>query len=127
MILLDTCTLLWLARNELPPSLAKALHQGPWCVSSLTAWEIGIKTSNGKLQLPLPIGDWWTEILGHFQIRELDFGSREAILATQLPPHHADPFDRGILATAMVAQIPVATADRRLLEYRAPGIEVVGI
>jgi PIN domain nuclease of toxin-antitoxin system len=126
MILLDTCALLWLSRKELPPRLKKAMQQGPWHVSSLSAWEIGIKAANGKLELPLPSGEWWTEVLEHYHIREIPFGSREALLAAQLPPHHADPFDRGILATAVVHRMPVATGDTRFLEYLAPGLDVVG-
>lgn len=127
MILLDTCALLWLVRKELPPRLKKAMHQGPWCVSALSAWEIGIKAANGKLELPLPSGEWWQEALEHYRIRELPFGSREALLAAQLPPHHADPFDRGILATAVTQRMPVATGDHRFLEYLAPGLDVVGV
>ncbi|MBK8801012.1 MAG: type II toxin-antitoxin system VapC family toxin [Fibrobacteres bacterium] len=126
MILLDTCTILWLARGELPSSLRNTLETGPWCASSLSAWEIGIKSALGKVEIPLPLEQWWPQILNHFQIQEIAFGSAEAILASALPPHHLDPFDRGIIATALSRQIPVATTDRRFLVYASNGLTTQG-
>ena len=53
-VLLDTCALLALADGDLPPAAASALRHAPEAyVSTVSAWEVAIKASLGRLRLPI--------------------------------------------------------------------------
>ena len=104
--LLDTHTLVWLAWDmpELPPS-AKLELEGPKTivkVSIASFWEIGIKASLGKWNLP---GDVLAlQALVEAQGIEIVPITVQAIhQMTLMEPHHKDPFDRIIAATALAS------------------------
>ena len=88
-------------------------------VSSISAMEISVKVSIGKLA-PLPQGLTKTMTAMHWT--ELPFAVRHAEFMLNLPWHHKDPFDRMIIAQALVEDLPVVTSDRRFSEY---GVEVL--
>ena len=76
----------------------------------------------GRLELPEPVERWLEEALGYPGVRLLDLTPRIAVEATQLPGgFHRDPADQLIVATARVHGLPLATADRKILEYE--GVE----
>lgn len=129
MILLDTCILLRVAAQEaIPPTIRAALDREPWVVSSLTAWEIAIKSNLGKLPLPQAPDAWWRQAIETFTLVVEPFTDRQALIAGALPLHHADPFDRGIIATAIAGGLPLATVDARLEAYRdCPGLQLIRI
>lgn len=121
MILLDTCTLLWLASDQKKLSLkakkeieknARALF-----VSAITAFEIAIKCRNGKLELPLPSLDWFTEAIDFHGIREIPVTSSIAVSSVQLPPLHNDPCDRIIIATSQLNAMKIVTCDKLISQY----------
>ena len=70
-------------------------------LSAASSWEIAMKTRLGKFQLPEPPGRYVPK-----RLRVYD-----------LPSHHADPFDRMIIAQAMVEQMTVLTSDREFEKY----------
>ncbi len=125
MILLDTCTLLWLAHGEgLPVGVAERiadLENGIF-VSAMSALEIGIKAAKGKLELPMPPGVWWHTVLDHHGIAEVPVDATIAFAATQLPPIHRDPADRVIVATARHLRAVLLTPDPLIAQY--PGVMV---
>ena len=51
------------------------------------------------------------------EFEETQFTSEQAITAAELPAIHNDPFDRGIIATAMQLGLPVATIDPIFAHY----------
>jgi len=127
MILIDTCILLQVA-SEVPlsPKLKTALTENPWAISSLSAWEIGIKNALGKLPLPQPPAQWWPRACELFSLNVLDFSDVIALSASALPPLHADPFDRGIIATALHHNLSLVSVDRAFAPYRqASGITLI--
>ena len=124
MILLDTCALLWLAGDDpaLRPSLrARIDAEALVAVSAISAFEVSLKWRAGKLELPLPAGEWWDDVVRHHRIEVLPIDAAVAIRATALPPIHRNPADRFIIATALMRGAPVITTDPRFAEY---GVEV---
>ena len=124
MILLDTCSLLWLASDqgclsELARSLIHKNANG-LCISSISAFEIGIKHERKWLSLPLPPQDWFREALTHHGILDIPVDWEIAELATRLPPIHRDPCDRIIIATSTIKDVPELTPDAIIRSY--PGV-----
>lgn len=129
MILLDTCTLLWLATNraELSPAAARAIdgsHQV--FVSATSAFEIGTKYRQRKLPLPMPPLDWWTAALDRLQLVELAITPVVAFAATALPleitvegrtVEHTDPGDRFIVATGAIHGLTIITPDIKIAAF----------
>ena len=121
MILLDTCTLLWLASDQKKLSLrakneiknnAQVLF-----VSAITAFEIAIKCRNRKIELPLPALVWFSDALKFHGIREIPVTSSIAISSVQLPLLHNDPCDRIIIATSVLNAMEIVTCDNLITIY----------
>jgi PIN domain nuclease of toxin-antitoxin system len=83
-------------------------------VSVASAWEMAIKKSLGKLESP-PNLDEVVQDAG-FLPRMVTFADCE--LLASLPAHHRDPFDRMLVAQAMVDGIPILTCDEQIAQYR---------
>jgi PIN domain nuclease of toxin-antitoxin system len=120
-MLLDTCALVWLASGDAAAlsdatrmSIAKADHVH---VSGISAFEIGLLYAGGKLDLPCDPARWYESVLAAHDILEVPVDGRIAIAATKLQPIHRDPCDRFIIATAMLNNWPVVTADSRFADY----------
>ncbi len=125
MILLDTCTLLWLARGQgLPPNVAAQIEDPEHAifVSAISALEIGIKVAKGRLTLPMPLGTWWSAVLEQHGLGEVPVEAEIAIAATELPPIHADPADRILVATARHLGATLLSPDPMIAQYR--GVKV---
>ena len=82
-------------------------------VSAATAWELGIKQSNGKLILLKPV----SEQRMRFGFLELPITFAHAAFAATVPLLHRDPFDRMLVAQAIVEQMVLVTADSQLSGY----------
>ena len=121
MILLDTCTLLWLVMQ--PASLSEAAKKalrdqaGMLHVSAVTAFEIGQKHAAGKLELPFPPADWFARACRAHGLAILPLEADEAFGAAALPMLHRDPFDRLLTATAMLRNLTLLTPDPLIRQY----------
>jgi PIN domain nuclease of toxin-antitoxin system len=82
-------------------------------VSAVTVWEIEVKRRLGKLHIE---GDVLA-MLARTGCQPLAVTWRHAVQAAALPMHHADPFDRLLIAQAMVEDLPILTADRMFHSY----------
>jgi PIN domain nuclease of toxin-antitoxin system len=127
MILLDTCTLLWLSENppRLPESVIKLIRNtaaGHRYVSAITAFEIGVKCHKGKLVLPKATQLWFSETISQRGLCALSITDRIAFRAAGLPGIHRDPADRIIIATALEYNLVIVTPDDIFMKY--PGIRV---
>lgn len=122
MILLDTCTLLWMVSDSslLSEQASRTIraNAGRIFVSSISALEIGIKTFRKKLSLPLPLKEWYALALSLHGVKDLPLDWEITALASTLPRHHDDPFDRLIIASAILHEIPVITPDASFRRYR---------
>lgn len=127
MILLDTCALLYLANDAsaLSPVAAEAIRSPGTmvAVSAISAFEVGQKASRGQLRLPLPVDQWFVQMLRQHTLRELPISGVIAARATVLPSIHRDPFDRILIATAMEYQLTLLTPDRTIGQY--PGLKTL--
>lgn len=105
----------WLADDpELDRSAADAIAGAEVvAVSAASAWEIGIKQAMGKLRGP---DDLVGELAGN-GFTELPVTVAHALAAGALPPHHADPFDRMLVAQARLEACTLVTRDPRLGAY----------
>ncbi len=113
--LLDTHAFLWFVLNDLSLSpIARNLIIDPLneiFLSPATHWEIAIKVSIGKYQLPGPFESWInTQIrTNDFQILSIEVA--HTALVTTLPFHHKDPFDRLLISQSLVEKIPIISTD----------------
>ncbi len=124
--LLDTHTFLWAASDHphLSP-VVKALildTQNDVFFSSVIAWEIAIKFARGKLDLDEPVAAYVPSRVRAFGYSILPIELHHAIGVASLPPHHNDPFDRLLIAQALVERLPVLTSDPHFARY---GVEVI--
>ena len=82
-------------------------------VSAASAWEVAIKRALGRLQIPDTIEAG--VLASGFERLPISFAHAEA--AGQLPPHHADPFDRLLIAQARLEELTLVTHDRHFERY----------
>ena len=123
-LLLDSCTLIWLASEPARLSAAataaindpaSVLH-----VSHASLWEITLKHGAGKLALPDPPRQWWTEQMRRWALVELSLSAEALLRGSELPPHHKDPFDRVILAQAAMDGLQLVSPDGAFPAYGIP-------
>ena len=120
-LLLDTHAFLWFVTNNQRLSTpTRALIIDPSneiLISPATFWEVAIKVGLGKYPLSVSFDQFFQAgILGNdFTILPIEI-SHATVLAA-LPLHHKDPFDRMIVARAIVEQIPIISIDTALDAY----------
>ena len=119
-LLLDTHVLLWAASGTGLPAEAAALIGDPdnalW-FSAASVWEVAIKAALGRFDLDA--GVFRRELLDS-GYEELPITGRHAAAVQALPELHKDPFDRMLIAQAMVEGVTLLTADRAILAYPGP-------
>ena len=81
-----------------------------------SVWELQIKHGLKKVELPTGIWEWFSERGVIYLPIEID----DVMLATSLPFHHRDPFDRMIIAQAKRRNLPIVTRDRMFESYGVP-------
>lgn len=123
-LLLDTCTFLWLVADapDLSPR-ARAACRDPsneLYLSALSAWEIAIKYRSGRLPLSETPDRFVTSRRERLGIEPLPFDERHAARDVLLPPHHKDPFDRGLIAQAILHGLTIVTPDKTIASYPLP-------
>ena len=121
-LLLDTHTVLWM--TEQVARLGKtarrrcdaALAAGELVVSTVVFYEIGRALQRGRIAGPPTIRDWRLRILSS-GVREIPVSAEIALRAADLDNLSGDPLDRIVLATALVEDALLVTADRRILSW----------
>lgn len=124
-MLLDTCALLWLVeggRKFSRPAFKQIGESSALCISAITGFEIALKIHGGKLALSDPASIWMEDVVEHYGISVLPLDLQICLKAAALPPIHTDPFDRFILATALLNDWPIVTADSRFAKY---GVKII--
>lgn len=113
-LLLDTHTLLWWHAGTLPARVVAHVQRADEVrVSAATAWEIAIKTALGKLEMEDRVAD----IASSYGFVEEPIRFEHAELVASLPPHHADPFDRMLVAQATIEGLTIVTKDALVRQY----------
>ena len=127
MLLLDTHVLLWLVdqQDALSASVKTALSANAenLFVSSITGFEVAIKSERGALVLPLPPDQWVSDALRLHGIEEVHVTAEIGARSAMLPNIHRDPCDRIIVATALKHTMTIVTKDAILPRY--PGVKTL--
>ncbi|MFH1529279.1 MAG: type II toxin-antitoxin system VapC family toxin [Pseudomonadota bacterium] len=120
-LLLDTHAFLWWFAGEdrLSADVVR-LMEAPetfLVLSAASSWEIAIKFRLGKLTLPEPPESFVATRMVREGIEGLPVQHSHALSVSSLPMHHRDPFDRMLIAQAMVEGLPILTADPAFAAY----------
>ena len=119
--LLDTHAFLWFVLNDsrLSQEALKLISdpKNDLLISPASYWEIAIKVSLGKYEIPGSFQSWMEDqiSINNFEILPISI-THTAKVAT-LTFHHRDPFDRLLVAQALSEQIPIISVDRKLDLY----------
>ena len=120
-ILLDTHVLLWwLAEPDRLNAKARRLLEDEGneiLLSSISVMEIVIKAGLGKLQLQEPPEELIDRVIAEQALVPLSIRHDHALRTASLPPVHADPFDRLLIAQSLVESVPLLTADSVFRSY----------
>ena len=122
-LLLDTHALLWWLDDN--PTLSRKARlaisnpRNAVFVSAVSVWEIVLKKKAGKLRAP---EDLESELgRHHFQALPVTIAHAQAL--EKLPDHHADPFDRMLIAQAQSESLSLVTRDAHIRKYQVNIIE----
>jgi PIN domain nuclease of toxin-antitoxin system len=114
-LLLDTHSLIWFFSGD--PKLSNTARiymedvKDQKLISLATVWEMAIKQSKNKLTLPLPLEDYIQQKLKLEDFELLPINLNHLAIISSLPFFHNDPFDRLIIAQAIVEKIPILSRD----------------
>ena len=125
LILLDTHVVVWimfatpaLGRRS-KESIERAFATDEVGVSAISFWEVAMLASKRRISLNDEASVWRSSVL-KLGIVEIPLRGDIAIAAVELPNLHGDPADRAIVATAMLHEAMLYTADDRILRWRSP-------
>ena len=122
-LLLDTHLLLWASEGSARLSAnARKLIASPvneLVFSVVSIWEIAIKQGKGHLDFRADPSLIRSSVLQN-GYSELNVLGHHAVVVSSLPPIHKDPFDRLLIAQAMVEGITLLTADATIARYPGP-------
>jgi PIN domain nuclease of toxin-antitoxin system len=124
-VLLDTHVWIWLVTDtpgRLGPrtrrTLAKAVDRNAPYVATVSAFEIAALHVAGRLSFNQPVERWIRDSIALAGFRVVDLDAAMAIDAGLVPSAAlADPIDRFLVAAAREYQMPLATCDRKILDY----------
>jgi PIN domain nuclease of toxin-antitoxin system len=120
-LLLDTHVLLWLlagserVSDEVREVLADPRNEV--FVSAASGWEIAIKVGLGKLDVPPDVRSWLPVELTASRLTILPISLDHALGVENLPAHHADPFDRVLIAQALAEDMVLVSNDHQIDRY----------
>jgi PIN domain nuclease of toxin-antitoxin system len=120
-LLLDTHAVIWFlgGREELRGEARDAIESADRVyVSAASIWEIATKVARGRLEVPQDL----THRLVDLGMLPLALEWEHAQVAGGLPLHHRDPFDRMLVAQAIVERLTIVTRDSAIGRYPVPVI-----
>lgn len=116
-LLLDTHAFIWWDNGRLPkPVVRRVQRASEVLVSAVTAWEIAIKSALGKLVARSSVGD----AMADYGFLGLPISMEHGDAVRALPSFHRDPFDRMLVAQALVEGLVILSADEVLHRYEVP-------
>jgi PIN domain nuclease of toxin-antitoxin system len=122
-LLLDTCTFLWIAEaaERLPPRVIDAYRspRNELYLSTASSMEIAVKYSTKRLMLAEPPPVWLPRLREAHGVEALAIDEESALHVSLLPLIHRDPFDRLLVAQAIVHGMIILTPDPIVTRYPA--------
>jgi len=124
--LLDTNTALLALTNpaKLSRRVRKAALSGPNHLSVVVYWEVLLKTMKGALDVGEP-RTWWLDALEQLAATPLVLRPEHVSEVSALPPIHKDPFDRILIAQAVVEDLTLLTKDEEISRYASDRFRVI--
>jgi PIN domain nuclease of toxin-antitoxin system len=128
-LLLDTHIFLWLQTE--PERLGKSLRvvedeRAALLLSAASSWEIAIKYQLGKLPLPETPERYVPERMRAIGAQAVAIEHPHALAVATLPALHRDPFDRLLVAQALLLGLTIVTADPSVAQYAVPTVVIQG-
>ena len=120
-LLLDTCTFLWIVggAKDLSPAAKRAFADpaNEAFLSAVSGWEIAVKYRLGRLPLPMPPDEFVPAQRRAHGLEPLPVDEESALHVAKVPDLHKDPFDRMLVAQAIVGGLVLLTPDDQIREY----------
>jgi PIN domain nuclease of toxin-antitoxin system len=122
IILLDTHAALWTVEGKLGTRTARlvdaAVQAGELLLSPISAWEVGMLVSRGRLRISRPVQDYVGDLFAQAGVVVATITTAIALDAATLPQSlSGDPADRILIATALAYGAQLVTRDRAILEF----------
>lgn len=123
MIVLDTHVWVWWVSgiDRLSDAQRGALAGGEndgIGVSAISCWEVAKLVELDRLELDRSVDEWLDLALNYPGVRLIGLSPTIAVVSTSLPGEfHRDPADQIIVATAMANDCPLASSDKRIIDY----------
>jgi len=121
VIVLDTHIWFWFINRELerfPVAWQEAIETTAQVgISPVSCYEIALTQKKGRMSLPCPVSEWFADALTPSGIGLLPLTPEITTQAVNLSPIHKDPFDRLIIATALVYNAQLASVDGHFNQY----------
>jgi PIN domain nuclease of toxin-antitoxin system len=119
--LLDTHTFIWWASDDQSLSQTARIVIGDRTnevfFSAVSTWEMAIKIALGKLRLSMPLDILVLSQISQHQFKPLRVSYDHTFQVQALAQHHRDPFDRLLIAQAMVEGLTILTRDPEFSRY----------
>ena len=127
-LLLDTCAAIWISENQsISDRAVAAINRTQVAghsvyVSPITAWEIGMLVSRGRMKLTMSPHHWFDRLLRISGVKAAEMPASVLIASSFLPGElPRDPADRILAATAREYGYVLVTRDKPLLDYAVQG------
>ena len=120
-VLLDTHAFIWWANDD--PSLSLSAKRviedrsNEIFLSAITSWEMAIKSAIGKLLLAQPVSSFIDAQIAQYNFRPLTITHEHAYQVETMTMHHNDPFDRLLIAQALMEDLVILTRDSEFSQY----------
>ena len=124
--LLDTNVVLLatVRSSSLPAKVRHAIRSGPNYVSVVSYWEVMLKSTKGNLKVGDPRA-WWSDALDQMAATPLSLNAEHIGAIYALPPIHQDPFDRVLIAQAMIEDLALVSTDGQIGQYASERLRVI--
>lgn len=126
-LLLDTCAMIFVSldsemRSDASEAIVRASEDGRLHVSPMSAWEVGMAMSKGRLKSPLSATEFFRRFLRNLNARLCALTPEILIDSSYLPANpHGDPTDRILMASARNLDMILVTRDQPILDYGRAG------
>jgi PIN domain nuclease of toxin-antitoxin system len=127
-IMIDTHILHWFVSESsalnvrFQKKIEEISENGRIFISAISIWEIALLVRKRRMALSSPMEKWVNLAMSFQNFKMIDLDSQIAIESNNLPGFfHEDPADRIIVATARTLDIPLITADQKILDYAKQG------
>jgi len=122
-LLLDTHIFLWslLEPEHLDPNVSQQLDDpgNELWLSPISTWEVMILADRGRIDLNAPPDRWLQTVFSTVPFQQAPLTHNIAIRSREIQLPHQDPADRFLVATALIHDLTLVTADRIILESAA--------